>query len=96
MRTSTASYSSFKYVFLVGMCVFMTPPTTSLTNSISTDRVASWRKTQRNAAIEASKQTGSEFTDSTRHKTSQHPSKTSSMTGETKLSNILNLDCCNH
>ncbi len=43
----------FDFAFSVGMSVFvlvcMTPPTSNLSNGISTDRVASWWKSQRSA-----------------------------------------------
>ncbi len=54
-NTVTASYSTFKCVFHVGMSVFVLvyviPPTVSLPNSISTPWVARWWKTQHIAGI---------------------------------------------
>ncbi len=54
-----------------------TPPAANLANSIATLQVASWQKTQRIAAMAASKQTGSEISDSTQPKDSRHPSRQS-------------------
>ncbi len=47
--------------------VCVTPPTANLPNSISTPRDASWWNTQHIRAMEASKRTESEITDSTQY-----------------------------
>ncbi len=54
-----------EYLFLFWSVI---PPTANLPSSILTPRVATWRKTQHIAAMEASKWTGSEIVNSIRPK----------------------------
>ncbi len=79
LHISPINNTTLKCVFRVGMSVFVSvcvnPSTASIPNSNSTPRVASWRKVQYIAAVEASKQTLSEIADSTQPKKCWHQSK---------------------
>ncbi len=98
-NNATASHSTLKYVFCVGMSVFVlvcvVPPTANLPNSILTPQAASWRKTQHTASMEASKQTGSEIAHCTQSKKPLHPSNKlyDQRHNKTQINKLINLQC---
>ncbi len=95
-NNATASYSTLKCVLCqnVFVLVCVISPTASLTNSISTPRVASWWTTQRIEAMEAIKRTGSEIADSTRPKClGIHLKNSDQRNIKTWLNQFVNLQC---
>jgi len=70
-------------------------PTASSSNSISTPRDASWQETQSIAALETSKQTGSDIADSTKPKKPRYPPKNlyEPEQFKTQIIQLINLQC---